>query len=86
MLNLKQSSDQSVDGGPPVLVLSLSEKQAALVVDQILESREVVISSLIRCLPEAYSNQGMKLWGFPIWIWLLVLTEVHCNEKTKMCR
>ncbi len=61
-LNLKQPTDQSAER-PPVLVLNLGEKQVALVVDQILEAREVVIKSLGNHLRRVHGITGATLMG-----------------------
>ncbi|MEW6735267.1 MAG: Hpt domain-containing protein [Acidobacteriota bacterium] len=61
-LNLKQPADDSVRR-LPVLILNLAERQVALIVDHLVEAREVVVKSMGNLLQRAYGVAGATLMG-----------------------
>jgi chemosensory pili system protein ChpA (sensor histidine kinase/response regulator) len=62
VLNLKQPADESVQR-LPALVLNAGGKQVALVVDHILEGREIVIKTLGNHLRQVHGVTGATLMG-----------------------
>ncbi len=61
-LHLKQPPDDTV-GRVPVLIFSVGERQFALVVDHILQGREIVIKSLGNHLRRVHGISGATLMG-----------------------
>jgi len=62
VLNLKQPADET-EQRLPVLILNAGGKQAALVVDQILAGREIVVKTLGNHLRRVYGVTGATLMG-----------------------
>jgi len=62
VLNLKQPADETVQR-LPVLILDIGAKQIALVVDQFLTGREIVIKSLGNHLRRVHGVTGATLMG-----------------------
>jgi chemosensory pili system protein ChpA (sensor histidine kinase/response regulator) len=62
MLDLKQPADETVQRRP-VLILNAGAKQIALVVDQILTGREIVIKTLGNHLHQVHGVTGATLMG-----------------------
>jgi len=62
VLNLRQPADETVQR-PPVLILSAGAKQVALVVDQLLAGREIVIKTLGDHLRRVHGVTGATLMG-----------------------
>lgn len=61
-LNLKTSSSESITS-LPVLIMNLGEQHIALVVDELLESREVVVKTLGNHLKNVHGITGATLMG-----------------------
>src|SRR5262249_42771537 len=62
VLNLRQPADESVRR-PPVLLLDLGDRQGALVVDQLLGGREIVIKNLGSHVRRLHGVMGATLMG-----------------------
>ncbi|MBA3712713.1 MAG: hybrid sensor histidine kinase/response regulator [Pyrinomonadaceae bacterium] len=62
-LNLKQPLDAPLSSRLPVLILGAGENQVALVVDQLIEGREIVIKSLGNHLRRVQGIMGATLLG-----------------------
>ncbi len=62
VLNLKQPADETVQH-PPVLILNAGGEQIALVVDQLLAGREMVIKTLGNHLRRVHGVTGATLMG-----------------------
>lgn len=62
VLNLKQPADETVQR-PPVLILNAGAEQIALVVDQLLTGREIVIKTLGNHLRRVHGVMGATLMG-----------------------
>jgi chemosensory pili system protein ChpA (sensor histidine kinase/response regulator) len=61
-LNLKQPPDETVTR-PPVLLLDLGDRQVALVVDQLLGGREIVVKNLGTHVRQLHGVTGVTLLG-----------------------
>ncbi len=62
VLNLKTSSSESIER-LPVLIMNLGEQHIALVVDELLESKEVVVKTLGSHLKRVHGITGTTLMG-----------------------
>ena len=62
VLNLKTFSSESIEG-LPVLLMNLGEQHIALVVDELLESKEVVVKTLGSHLKNVHGITGATLMG-----------------------
>src|SRR5262249_23501435 len=61
-LNFKQAAEDSVRR-PPVLILNVEDKQVALVVDQLLGGRELVLKNLGSHIRQLHGIMGATLMG-----------------------
>jgi chemosensory pili system protein ChpA (sensor histidine kinase/response regulator) len=81
LLNLKTTADDSVRR-PPVLLLRAGEKRLAVVVDQLLGGREIVIKSLGSHLKRLPAVSGATLMGDGTVVLILNPTEFARRSST----